>query len=85
MRPPTKASIISCIVSFSPPGWVCLPNNVSNEYSIISKKPDIPIPKKRISIRIVILLDEFCIFKKFNIFQPILKDINPDQKCKKSS
>ena len=25
----------------------------------ISKKPDIPIPKKRINIRIVILLDEF--------------------------
>ena len=44
-----------------------------------------PIPKKRISIRIVILLDEFCIFKKFNIFQPILTDINPDPKCKKSS
>ena len=44
-----------------------------------------PIPKKRISIRIVILLEEFCIFKKFNIFQPILTVINPDPKCKKSS
>ena len=66
---PNKASIISCIVSVSPPCCVFILNSVS----------------KKSSITINNLLVKLLISTILIILKPILIVIKPDQKCKKSS
>lgn len=82
---PNKASIISCIVSVSPPCCVFILNSVSKEYSIISQTDANPIAKKKSSITINNLLVKLLISTILIILKPILIVIKPDQKCKKSS
>ena len=82
---PNKASIISFIVSVSPPCWVFILKIVSNEYSTISQIDANPIAKKNSRIITNNLLLKLLISIVLIILKPILTVINPDQKCKKSS